>query len=231
MTEPGDSRPMTPGETPAGMLSDEEIVRRVLEGEKELYELILRRYNPRLFRVARTYVNDPDDAEDVVQQAHINAYEHLRSFEGRSKFSTWLTRIAINEAMLRSRVRLRSVPLEPERLQSARDENPAEKAMHEELKKELERTIDALPLPYRSVFVMRAVEGMSVAETGAALGISIANVKVRLNRARAMLRERIGEEYRELPVYDFDLVRCDRIVAAVLTRVHRYEGAAAQTES
>ncbi len=216
------------------LLTDEEVARRVLTGEKELYELIIRRHNQRLFRISRAYVDDADEAEDIVQQAYINAYEHLPNFEGRSKFSTWLTRILINEAMRRNKLMNRYTLLEGrfpdeqevrtiQQLASPPEENPAEKVMNEELRKVLERTIDALPSKYRSVFVMREVEGMSVAETSESLGISTANVKVRLNRAKEMLKGQIGSEYDAAGVYHFDLVRCDRIVANVLARVRKFE--------
>lgn len=214
-------------------LTDEAIAARVLAGEKELYEIIMRRHNQRLFRISRAYVNNGDEAEDIVQQAYINAYEHLSSFERRSKFSTWLTRIAINEAMARSRQRKRLLPLEADvtasgggfelhQVQSQIEENPEETAMNDELRNVLERTIDGLPVKYRSVFVMREIEDMSVEETGESLGITGTNVKVRLNRAKEMLRRRIGRFYRDAGVYHFDLVRCDRIVANVLSRVSRY---------
>lgn len=214
-------------------LTDEDVVARVLAGEKELYEIIIRRHNQRLFRIGRAYVNDGDEAEDIVQQAYINAYEHLASFEGRSRFSTWLTRIVIHEAMGKARKRNRSVPLEMEiqgngvdhetrQVQSPTKDNPEETVMNDELRNVLERTIDGLPVKYRSVFVMREIDDMSVAETSESLGISEANVKVRLNRAKEMLKRRIGSVYHEAGVYHFDLVRCDRIVANVLSRVKRY---------
>lgn len=214
-------------------LTDEQVASRVLAGEKELYEIIMRRHNPRMFRISRAYVNDGDEAEDVVQQAYINAYEHLSSFEGRSRFSTWLTRIVIREAMARARKKGRLVPLEEEssrngwgsegrEVQVATTENPEATVMNEELRTVLEQTIDELPLKYRSVFVMREVDQMSIEETSESLGISAANVKVRLNRAKEMLRRRIGGVYHGAGVYHFDLVRCDRIVANVLSRVKRY---------
>ncbi len=213
-------------------LTDEAIAARVLAGEKELFEIIMRRHNERLFRISRAYVNDGDEAEDIVQQAYINAYEHLAGFEGRSRFSTWLTRIVINEAMARSKRRSRVVPLEtdyrgdgtrpePYRAESP-TENPEEAAMNGELRNVLEQTIDELPVKYRSVFVMREIEEMSVEETSESLGITATNVKVRLNRAKQMLRRRIGNVYRDGGVYEFNLVRCDRIVANVLARVKRY---------
>jgi RNA polymerase sigma-70 factor (ECF subfamily) len=194
----------------------------------------MRRHNPRLFRISRAYGNDEDEAEDIVQQAHINAYEHLSSFEGRARFSTCLTRIVIREAMGRIKKRRRSVLLQPEfsaageeygqlQLRASTSENPEETVMNQELREILERTIGRLPVKYRSVFVMREIEEMSVEETGESLGISAANVKVRLNRAKEMLRSGIGPLYHDAGVYHFNLVRCDRIVAAVLSRVRRYE--------
>jgi RNA polymerase sigma-70 factor (ECF subfamily) len=215
-------------------LTDEEIVGRILDGEKEMYEIIIRRHNQRLFRISRAYTNDSNEAEDIVQQAYINAYEHLPSYQGRSKFSTWLTRILMNEALRRGKYRDRHIPLQTPssengekrrrlQLEVPTKENPDERVMNDELRTILERSIDGLPFKYRSVFVMREIDGMSIAETSESLGISPANVKVRLNRAKEMLKQRIGGVYRDVGVYHFDLVRCDRIVANVLSRVKRYE--------
>ncbi len=210
-------------------MSDEEVVARVLAGEKELYEVIMRRYNQRLFRISRAYVHDGDEAEEIVEQAYVNAYEHLPSFAGRSRFSTWLTRIVIHEALRRQREKQRSVSLEASSeaqeiadttMRTSDTENPAETVMNNELRSILERTIDELPPNYRSVFVMREIEEMSIAETSESLGITQANVKVRLNRAKEMLRQSIGSVYHEAEVYHFDLVRCDRIVAHVLARIN-----------
>ncbi len=212
------------------IITDEEIALRVLAGEKELYEIIMRRHNQRLFRISRAYVRDADAAEEVVQQAYINAYEHLASFEGRSKFSTWLTRIVINEALRKRRDQEKLRPLEvysaveehsDVQLPSPHIEDPAETVMNDELRTILEQTIDTLPVKYRSVFMMREIEEMSIAETSESLGISPGNVKVRLNRAKEMLRDRIGTFYHDAGVYHFDLVRCDRIVARVLEQVGR----------
>ncbi|GJQ21512.1 MAG: RNA polymerase sigma factor [Bacteroidia bacterium] len=218
----------------AGILSDEEIIARVLDGEKELYELIMRRHNQRLFKICRAYVRDGDEAEDIVQEAYVKAYEQLPRFEQRAKFSTWLIRILINEALAHIRRNGRFTSIEPDEggmnagmihePHSPENETPSERTMNDELKNVLEEAIDALPEKYRSVFVMRAIEGMSVAETSESLKISQENVKVRLNRAKEMLRRRIGKVYRDATVYHFDLVRCNRIVANVLKRVKRYEG-------
>lgn len=215
----------------ADTLTDEEIVSRVVAGEKGLYEIIMRRHNERLFRISRAYGNDADGAEDIVQQAYMNAYEHLPGFQGRSRFSTWLTRIVINEAIGRNKRRNRSLSLEGvfsgdgsehTQHQGGAQEGPEESVMNDELRSVLERTIDGLPVKYRSVFVMREIEEMSIAETSESLGITQVNVKVRLNRAKEMLRRRLGTLYQDAGVYHFDLVRCDRIVRNVLSRIARY---------
>lgn len=206
-------------------LSDEEAIRRVLQGEKGVYAVIMRRYNQRLFRIARTFIRDEDEIEDIIQDAYIKAYEQLHRFEFRSRFSTWLTRILINEALARVRSRKRSSPL-PQDGQSEyghelfrNDETPMERLMNTELKEILEKAVDGLPEKYRLVYMMREVEGMSVAETSDCLSITQTNVKVRLNRAKEMLRETISGFYRNREVFEFNLVRCDRIVKGVLERI------------
>ncbi len=214
-------------------LTDEEVIARVLNGEKELYELIMRRYNQRLYKICRAYVQDGDEAEDIVQETHIRAYQGLPGFQARSQFSTWLTRILINEALGRTRrskryVRMQSRPSgngegrEIADSAASTTNNPLGIVMNSELRTILEQAVDRLPEKYRIVYLMREVEGMSVAETSACLKISETNVKVRLNRAKEFLRKDIGNVYGGAMVYHFDLVRCDRIVDHVMKRIQRY---------
>ena len=221
---------MPPLKASSPILSDEEIVARVLGGEKELYELIMRRHNQRLFRVCRAYAGSDDDAEDIVQEAHVRAWADLPRFRGESLLSTWLTRIVINEALRRVKRGKRMVPLSAavagndatatfEEAAAPNNETPLAITMRNELQNVTDRALDGIPEKYRVVFLMRAIEGMSVAETSECLNISEANVKVRLNRARSLLKKRIGAAYGEGVVYHFDLVRCDRIVANVLHRI------------
>ncbi len=206
-------------------LSDEEAVKRVLQGDKNTYEVIMRRYNQRLFRIARTYIRDEDEIEDVIQDAYIKAYEQLHSFEFRARFSTWLIRILMNEALARVRSRKRFAPLpqdgqnESGHASFRNDETPMERLMNAELKEILEKAVDKLPEKYRLVYMMREIEGMSVAETSDCLSITQTNVKVRLNRAKEMLRETISGFYHNREVFEFNLVRCDRIVNGVLERI------------
>ncbi len=217
--------------TPDAVQSDEAIIGRILQGETDAYEVIMRRYNQRLFRIARSFVPDEEESEDVVQEAYIKAYEQLSRFEFRSRFSTWLIRILINEALAHVRHRRRFTPLAPDLPREAGNghmheelllnrETPADKLMNAELKEILEKAVDGLPEKYRVVYMMREIEGMSVAETSESLAISETNVKVRCSRAKEMLRETISGLYQG-EVFEFNLVRCDRIVRHVLERIHQ----------
>ena len=224
-------RPMeTMKSTAANGIDDEEVVTRVLNGEKSAYEQIMRKYNQRLFRIVRTYIADEDEIEDIIQEAYIKAYEQMPNFERRSTFSTWLIRIVINEALARLKKRKRFASYtktSPDDfgmhresvLEVTNGDTPMGNLMNAELKDILEKAVDRLPEKYRTVFLMREIEGMSVADTGKVLDISQVNVKVRLNRAKEMMRETISHFYHDVEIYQFDLVRCDRIVHNVLERL------------
>ena len=207
-------------------LNDEDIVSRVLDGHTALYEVLMRRYNERIYRAARSIVKDEDEAEDVMQQAYVNAYFHLRQFDRRAKFSTWLTKIAIHEALARARKRGRydSIDFTEEENQAVERQpsrNPEHQAFAGELRSLLESSIDKLPDGLREVFMLRDVDGLSTAETAECLGVSEDVVKTRLSRGRAALRnllvERAGIVAPE--AFRFPQPRCDRIVAAVFARI------------
>jgi RNA polymerase sigma-70 factor (ECF subfamily) len=209
-------------------LSDEDVVRRVLRGESALFEIVMRRYNQRLFRVARAIVRDEAEAEDVLQQAYVNAYTHLHQFAGQARFATWLTRIATHEALARLRRQVRGQERngmgdaeESMDALPAPEPDPEKQAFTGELRRALEASLDALPQTYRTVFVLRDVEGLSTAEAALCLEVSEDVVKTRLHRARALLREdlfdRAGLSARN--VFSFQAERCDRTVAAVLARL------------
>jgi RNA polymerase sigma-70 factor, ECF subfamily len=207
--------------------SDEELVQQVLDGNSALFELIMRRHNERLYRAARAITRDEREAEDVMQQAYVNAFTNLRQFGGHAQFATWLTRIAINEALARMRRLGRYEPLDDNassvepfmRLNPAPD--PERQAFTGELRTLLESAIDTLPDGAREVFVLRDVEGLSTAETAASLGVSADVVKTRLSRARASLRrallERAGASAPD--AFRFHRPRCNRVVAHVLARI------------
>jgi RNA polymerase sigma-70 factor, ECF subfamily len=215
-----------------GSLPDKEIVRRILAGDGASFELLMRRYNQRVFRVVRSIVRDDDEAEDIVQESYVRAFEHLSQFEGRATFATWLTRIAVNEALARKRRDKvinymdfddpKNVNLEPYLVNGHADH----RACNNELRDVLTRAIDGLPDDMRTVFTLRVVEELDIDETAACLEISESNVKVRLHRARSLLRQRIDEQIGAgvRQVYQFDGKRCDRIVNAVLQRLSRQFG-------
>jgi RNA polymerase sigma-70 factor (ECF subfamily) len=208
-------------------LSDEEVVRRVIEGEPALFEILMRRYNRRLFRVTRSIVTNDLDAEDIVQDAFVRAYEHLNQFEGRARFSTWLTKIAIYEAYARVRridyQKVDSISvLEGEDFKlKSKGRDPEQQTYDGELKVVLEKAFDALPNDYKSVFMLREIEGLSTAETAECLEISEENAKTRLHRARALLQRELYSlaSANENAAFQFLGDRCDRIVARVLERI------------
>jgi RNA polymerase sigma-70 factor (ECF subfamily) len=177
----------------------------VLAGEVALFELLMRRHNQRLFRAARSIVKDDDEAEDVMQEAYVSAYQHLAQFAGRARFATWLTRIAVHEALARARKRGRVLECDEEAMESERA-NPEQGAAERELSAILVTMIDALPDAFRPVFVLRAVQGLS---------------RTRFFRARRLLREALlaRRARAEQHVYEFHLLRCDRVVAGVFARL------------
>lgn len=211
--------------------SDLELLERTRAGDARATELLLRRYNRTLYRTARAILRDDAEAEDAVQEAYIHAFRALESFRGDSAFSTWLVRIVANEALMRRRRQTRRaevLPMVHERgeylmQQVAADAgaDPEHEAMNAQLRQMLEERIDALPDLYRTVFVMRAVEEMSVEETAAALGLPEATVRTRFFRARALLRGSLEQDLEQAlaGVFAFDGERCDRIVSSVLARL------------
>jgi len=173
--------------------SDEQIVERVLRGELGLFGQLIRRHNARVYRAARAILNDDSEAEDVTQDAYVRAYEHLGAFEGRARFCTWLTRIAVHEALARARRGRRFAPLDAETQEAScmptrSPRTPEQHASDHELRALLEDAVICLPECFRTVFVLRELEGMSCAETAECLGIPEATVKTRLHRARAACR-------------------------------------------
>jgi RNA polymerase sigma-70 factor, ECF subfamily len=205
--------------------SDEQVVQHVLAGETALYELLMRRYNQRLYRVARGILRDDLEAEDVMQEAYISAYQHLADFAGKAKFSTWLTRIAVHEALARSQKRSRFRPLESEQSSTRGDtqliasngRTPEEKVYDRELDRVLEKAILGLSEDHRLVFILRDIEEMSTEETADCLNISQENVKVRLHRARAGLRKELHARTGATGIQSFYFhdARCDRVVQNV----------------
>jgi len=215
-------------------LPDTEMIARIAAGDCTAFTSLMRRYNQKLYRTARSILRDDAEAEDAVQEAYLIAYRSLPGFRGDATLSTWLVRIAVNESLGRLRKRKREAEIirlgygdeeEGSALEVTMDEPPFEQperaAVRAETRRLLEAKIDLLPEAFRTVFVLRAVEEMSVEETAAALAIPEATVRSRFFRARGLLREALAREI-DIAVQDafaFDGARCDRIVANVLARL------------
>ena len=201
---------------PSEPLTDAEVVARVCSGDTALFEILVRRYNQRVYRAVRAVLRTDDEVEDVMQQAYLSAFTHLGQFAERAQFSTWLIRIAVNEALARLRKRGRAEWEMPE--MESREPNPEQQAQTSEIRTLVESELDALPATYRTVLVLRDVEGLSTAEAAEALGVSDDVVKTRLHRARGMVRDglarRAGESLQA--VYPFGNSRCDRVTAKVM---------------
>jgi RNA polymerase sigma-70 factor (ECF subfamily) len=218
--------------------TDQEVVDRVRAGDTALYEIIMRRYNQRLYRVTYAILRDDSEAEDVTQDAYVRAYQHLDQFAGYAPFSTWLTRIAVHEALRRLQLRQRSQQfdkIEHDEDASMADAetsiaetslDPEQRASVAELGQLLEEAVLELPEQYRAVIMLRDVEELTTAETAAALELTEQNVKVRLHRGRAMMRDRlfarVGASGKN--AFPFMGVRCDRVVSGVFTRLRELDG-------
>jgi RNA polymerase sigma-70 factor (ECF subfamily) len=209
-------------------LTDQDVVDRVKAGDTALYEVLMRRYNQRLYRITLAILRNDAEAEDVMQDAYVRAYQHLDQFGGHAPFSAWLTRIAVNEALARLRLRKRNPQLDDSdpdgettmnMVETA--PNPEQSATRAELRRLLEEALLDLPEQYRTVVMLRDIEELSTAETAAALDLTEDNVKVRLHRGRAMARgwfvARVGTNAKN--AFPFMGARCDRVVHTVFARL------------
>jgi RNA polymerase sigma factor (sigma-70 family) len=205
-------------------IKDIEIIEEVLKGNKERYALLMKKYNQRLYRIGKSYLEDEQDIEDAMQEAYIKGFQNLVKFANRSEFATWITRILINECLQKLKKTRRAnrtdINEENVELMNYTDKNnPEKESLNKELKGFLESTIALLPEKYRVIFIMREVEKMSIEETSRTLELTESNVKVRLNRAKEMLKNSLMDTYPMGALYEFNLIRCDRIAANVLARI------------
>jgi RNA polymerase sigma factor (sigma-70 family) len=194
---------------------DNVLVKNILSGERRQFELIIRRYNKRLYRIGMSILNDDTEVEDAMQVSYVKAFEHLIDFEHRSSFGTWLTRIMLNECLAQKNKNKRLRIMEEEHHPNVKNlTTPAHLLLNKELGGILEQAIADLPEKYRTVFVLREVEDLSIRETAAVLMLEESNIKVRLNRAKTMLRGYLNGYLKE-NVYAFHLSRCDKMVDQV----------------
>ena len=215
-------------------IADAELAREVAAGNHEAMRLLMRRYNQTLFRTARAILRDDAEAEDAVQEAYISAYRSIGSFRSEARLSTWLVRITVNEALMRLRKTRRAsniIPMEADarikhaveqvEMNASSPDQPEAAAMRAQARRLLETKIDSLPDAFRTVFVLRAIEEMSVDEVATALEIPEATVRTRFFRARGLLREALAQET-DLAVqnaFSFAGERCDRIIDNVMARI------------
>jgi RNA polymerase sigma-70 factor, ECF subfamily len=222
-------KPISRGADPAlAELTDDALVERVRDDDRVAFETLMRRYNARLFRLARAMLRDEADAEDVVQESYVRAFERLGQYRGPGRFVDWLTRIAANEALARLRRAQRIAPEQGDGpvaqvlpLFGEHAPSPEQDLADAQLRAVLERSIDELPEDFRVAFVLREVERLSVAETAACLGIDPQTVKTRVHRAKRLLRTTLDRRMRSgvRAAFPFAGARCDRIVLGVLARL------------
>jgi RNA polymerase sigma factor (sigma-70 family) len=208
--------------------TDTEVIDEVIKGKAPLYEILIRRYNPYLYKAARSYGFNHHDAEDLMQETYVAAFTNLAKFENRSSFKTWILRILLNQCFHK----MKKLSFKNERISTqyinenstpmyANDKSDTGRSItNRELREVLEDSVQKLPEDYRMVFALRELSGLNVEETAELLGISEANVKVRLNRARTLLRKEIEKTYSADELFEFNLIYCDNIVARVLREIN-----------
>ena len=208
--------------------SDPDIIKKVLEGETELYELIIRRYNPYLYKIGRSQNYTHEDTQDLMQDTYIDAFTSLSGFEGRSTFKTWLVKIMLNNCFRKrekwsfkhisnAEITEKSIPVFSEN--QGLDTNTT--VMNRELNSIIENALVKIPMDYRMVFTLREINGLSVKETAEALSISETNVKVRLNRAKTSLKSKVIKSYSPEDIFEFNLIYCDTMVENVMNAIKK----------
>jgi len=206
--------------------SDEEIIRKILGGEMALFEILIRRFNSILYKIARSYDYDHEEAKDLLQETHIAAYQNLKKFEFRSSYKTWIAKIMVNKCLYKlsygSGKYEVSNSIVGENLQpmyTSKKQSTEAVVLNKELSHILEKSLEKIPVIYRTVFILREVEGLSVLETAEMLNLTAVNVKVRLNRAKNLLQKELEQYYSKAQLYDFNLIYCDGVVKNVIETI------------
>lgn len=209
-------------------IKENEVIIRILNGEKELYEILVRRNNQKLYRIIRSYIKDDTEIEDIMQDSYVKAFTKLYQFKFESTFSTWLIRIGINESLARLKENGKIYPLNEYsqysrntilEIPDSRQLNPQDKMIQKEAKQLLENAIDSMDYKYKTVYIMKELEEMSLKEISIALDLTIANVKIRLHRSKEMLKEKLYEVANDKNIFEFGFSRCDRITENVMQRL------------
>jgi RNA polymerase sigma factor (sigma-70 family) len=213
-------------ETQLQQYSDLEIIQKINDGDVKLFEILIRRYNPFLYKIGRTYRYNHQDTEDLMQDAYVNTFFSLKKFEHRSSFKTWITRIMLNlcyqrkhKLSFKNEITGDDIQNEKSNIMFHQSTNNEKITVNKELGRVLENAIQQIPEDYRIVFSLRELNGLSVAETAEALNISESNVKVRLNRAKTMLQKEIKKMYSPEEIFEFNLIYCDGMVDKVMKKI------------
>ncbi len=207
--------------------SDEEVIQEILLGNTALFEILIRRYNPVLYKTGRGYGFNHHDTEDLMQETFINSFQSLSKFENRSSFKTWIIRIMLNKCYHKSQHSYQKKPTveisvnqnSGSMFLTTNNSNPDQTVINKELNNVIESALNKLPEDYRMTFTLRELTGLNVSETAELLNITTSNVKVRLNRAKMMMRKEIEKIYSSEDIYEFNLIHCDKIVNVVMKKI------------
>jgi len=213
----------------AGAITETELINRIQTGEKELFEILIRRNNPYLYKIGMTYGYVHEDVEDLMQETFLAAYVNLEKFEGRSSFKTWITRIMLNQCYQKAKkmsfknekanqaINEKATPM----FETHQSNDTYKSVLNSELSSIVGNALISIPFEYRMVFSLRELNGMSIAETAEMLNISETNVKVRLNRAKHMLREKVEKMYTPQDIFEFNLIYCDKVTDGVMQAINK----------
>jgi RNA polymerase sigma factor (sigma-70 family) len=210
--------------------SEHEIIAKIVAGEMALFEVLIRRYNALLYKIARSYDFDHEQSKDLLQETHIAAYQSLDKFEGRSSYKTWIAKIMVNKCLYKLSYGSNKyetshsiVDEKAEPMFTSKKENTEKQVLNNELSHILEKSLERIPVHYRTVFLLREVEGLNVAETAEMLNLTAVNVKVRLNRAKNLLQRELEKYYSKAQLYDFNLIYCDSVVENVFAAIRKIQ--------
>ena len=203
--------------------SDEELIQKILHQETALFELIIRRNNQSLYRIGKMYHFSHEDTQDLMQETYIKAYTHLNQFQNRSSLKTWLSKIMVHECYRKSQKwafkNVESLEKNPSLFAKLGSTETSNKVMNTELNTVIEKSLLHIPEDYRTVFLLREINGLSVLETAEILDITESNVKTRLSRAKSFLRKEIEKTYNKEEIFEFNLIYCDAMVEKVMKKI------------
>ena len=203
--------------------SDEELIQKILHQETALFELIIRRNNQSLYRIGKMYHFSHEDTQDLMQETYIKAYTHLNQFQNRSSLKTWLSKIMVHECYRKSQKwafkNVESLEKNPSLFAKLGSTETSNKVMNTELNSVIEKSLLHIPEDYRTVFLLREINGLSVLETAEISDITESNVKTRLSRAKSFLRKEIEKTYNKEEIFEFNLIYCDAMVERVMQKI------------